>query len=143
MQAESGGGSYDRDLCTHWIDANKDCQKTRAEVLISESQVTPTYSRSRCSVVRGKWYSYYDGMTWTDPLDVDIDHLVALKEAWDSGARSWSAADRTAFANDIAFWPSLVAVNDNVNSAEGASDPVSGCHLEPELDAPKPSNGSR
>ena len=64
----------------------------------------------------GKWYSYYDGATWTNPQDVDIDHLVALKEAWDSGARSWSARDRLAFANDIAFWPSLVAITDNINS---------------------------
>jgi hypothetical protein len=124
VQAESGGSSYDRDLFKHWIDANKDCQATRAEVLISESRATPTYSYSRCSVVKGRWYSYYDGATWTDPLDVDVDHLVALKEAWDSGARSWSAAERSAFANDIAFWASLVAITDNVNSAKGARDPA-------------------
>ena len=32
--------------------------------------------------------------------------------------------DRTAFANDITFWPSLVATTDNVNSAKGARDPA-------------------
>jgi len=125
VKAESGSGTYDRDYFKHWVDANGDCQNTRVEVLVSESTVTPTYSTaSRCAVTRGKWYSYYDGATWTIPSDVDIDHMVALKEAWDSGASSWSAGQRTAYANDLGFWPSLVAVTDNVNQSKGDRDPA-------------------
>ena len=45
--------------------------------------------------------SEYDGVTFTDPSGMDIDHMVALAEAWDSGARFWGAARRQAFANDL------------------------------------------
>ena len=38
------------------------------------------------------WNSWYDSRFWQHPADLDIDHLVALKEAWESGARGWSAA---------------------------------------------------
>jgi hypothetical protein len=125
VAAESGSSTYDRALFRHWIDINSDCQDTRVEVLVSESKVTPSYSTSRhCTVTRGQWTSYYDGATWTNPADVDIDHVVALKEAWESGARSWSTANRTAYANDLTFWPSLVAVTDNVNQSKSDRDPA-------------------
>lgn len=125
LKAESGNSSYSRTYFKHWVDANSDCQNTRAEVLIAESKVTPTYtSSSHCSVAKGKWYSYYDGATWTNPADVDIDHLVALAEAWGSGARLWSVTNRTRYANDLGFSASLVAVTDNVNQSKSAKDPA-------------------
>jgi hypothetical protein len=123
--AEAGSSTYDRTYFKHWIDANGDCQNTRQEVLIYESRITPTYtSASHCTVLRGKWYSYYDGATWTAPSDVDIDHMVALKEAWESGARNWSAGDRTRYANDLGWTASLVAVTDNVNASKSDRDPA-------------------
>ncbi len=83
--------------------------------------VTPTYtSSSRCTVASGRWYSYHDGLTWTNASDVDIDDVVAPKEAWESGAHSWSSTNRTTFANDLSYGPSLVAVTDNVNASKGA-----------------------
>jgi hypothetical protein len=124
VNPESGGSSYDRTLFEHWTDANGDCQSTRHEVLIAESLVRPSYSSTGCTVTVGKWYSSYDGATLTRPSDVDIDHLVALAEAWGSGASRWSSSRRTAFANDLAFWPSLIAVTDNVNQAKSAKDPA-------------------
>lgn len=116
---------YDRSLFPHWKDANGDCQDARAEVLISESSVTPTYtSSSKCSVSKGKWFSYYDRVTWTLASDVDIDHMVALAEAWDSGARNWTTSRRQAYANDLDDYRSLVGVTDNVNQAKGDQDPA-------------------
>ena len=53
-----------------------------------------------CSVI-GTWLSYYDGVTHTDSGAVEIDHTVALAEAWDSGARHWSPERRRAFGNDV------------------------------------------
>jgi hypothetical protein len=124
VKAESYSSTYDRALFKHWTDDNKDCQNTRAEVLIAESQSAVTYtSASRCSVLKGRWYSRYDGATWTLASDVDIEHRVALKEAWESGARSWTAADRQRFAND-GYGPSLEAITDNVNSSKGDRDPA-------------------
>jgi putative cell wall-binding protein len=123
--AERGSTTYLRTNFKLWIDANGDCQNTRAEVLIAESKVTPTFTTtSHCTVATGKWYSYYDGATWTLASDVDIDHMVPLKEAWESGARLWSVNNRTLYANDLGFAASLVAVTDNVNSSKGDSDPA-------------------
>src|SRR5665647_3928170 len=125
VKAESGSTTYSRTYFKHWIDANSDCQNTRAEVLIAESKVTPTFTTaSHCTVAKGKWYSYYDGATWTLASDVDIDHMVPLKEAWVSGARLWSVNNRTLYANDLGFAASLVAVTDNVNSSKSDSDPA-------------------
>jgi Protein of unknown function (DUF1524) len=125
VSAEGGSTTYNRDYFKHWIDANSDCQNTRTQVLIAESKVTPTFtSSSRCSLARGRWYSWYDGVYWTYPADVDIDHVVALKEAWESGARSWSATDRRRFANDLGHPWTLDAVTDNVNASKGDDEPA-------------------
>jgi hypothetical protein len=35
-----------------------------------------------CSATSGKWVSPFDGATWTAASDVDIDHMVPLKNAW-------------------------------------------------------------
>lgn len=114
--------SYDRDEFPHWGDANGDGCDTRQAVLISESRIRALRTGD-CTVTAGSWVSMYDGGTWTDPSDVDIDHVVALAEAWRSGAYGWTRQTRRRFANDLAFRPSLRAVTDNVNQSKGARDP--------------------
>ena len=80
---------YDRTLFRHWIDADGDCQTTRAEVLIAETLAPVTFTTTgNCTVATGQWFSYYDGITETVASNIDIDHMVPLAEAWDSGARS-------------------------------------------------------
>lgn len=114
---------YARSLFPHWVDADGDGCSTRNEVLISEAD-DPVTVGSGCSLSGGRWYSYYDQVSWTNPSDVDIDHMVPLAEAWDSGARSWSTATRQAYANDLGDSRSLVGVTDNVNQAKGDQDPA-------------------
>ncbi|PRY02333.1 HNH endonuclease family protein [Allonocardiopsis opalescens] len=114
---------YDRDQFRHWIDADRDGCSTRAEVLIDEA-VTPPEISGRCTVGTGEWFSYYDGETWTAPLDLDIDHMVPLAEAWDSGASQWTAAQRRDYANDLGDERALVAVTDNVNQGKADQDPA-------------------
>lgn len=109
---------YARDKFRLWVDADADCRDTRDEVLAAESRV----SVSGCDVSRGKWFSYYDGLIWRDSSDVDIDHLVPLAEAWDSGARRWNANTRQRYANDLADRRALVAVTDNVNQSKSDQD---------------------
>jgi hypothetical protein len=48
----------------------------------------------------GRWFSYYDRVSWTDAGRIDIDHVV-LAEAWDTGASAWTAAQRQGYANDL------------------------------------------
>jgi len=114
---------YDRDLFNLWIDADGDGCNTRYEVLIAEAVTAPTVG-SGCSLTGGQWYSYYDGEYWTATSDLDIDHMVPLAEAWDSGARNWTAAQREAYANDLGDSRPLVAVTDNVNQSKSDQDPA-------------------
>jgi hypothetical protein len=110
---------YDRDKFHAWVDADGDCLDTRAEVLTDESLAPVT---GGCTIDTGRWYSYYDAVTWTQASDVDIDHLVPLAEAWDSGARTWTAKTRERYANDLGDRRTLVAVTDNVNESKGDQD---------------------
>ena len=117
--AETPAG-YDRDRFEHWIDADGDCRDTRDEVLAAESRVP--VPAGVCDVTKGEWLSPYDRATWTASSDVDIDHLVALKEAWDSGAAGWDDEARRRYANDLGDRRSLVAVTDNVNQSKSDRD---------------------
>jgi hypothetical protein len=114
---------YDRALFPHWIDADRDRCNTRQEVLIAEAFIAPQVDSS-CRLSGGQWYSYYDDAYWTLTSDLDIDHMVPLAEAWDSGARDWDTPRRQAYANDLGDERSLVAVTDNVNQSKGDQDPA-------------------
>jgi Protein of unknown function (DUF1524) len=114
---------YARSKFPLWVDADGDGCNTRQEVLIAEATTAPAVG-SGCKLTGGRWVSYYDNASWTDPADLDIDHLVPLAEAWDSGARDWTTAQRQAYANDLGDPRDLVAVTDNVNQAKGDRDPA-------------------
>lgn len=43
---------------------------------------TSVVVNSACTATSGSWFSPYDGATWTAASDVDIDHMVPLKNAW-------------------------------------------------------------
>ncbi|MGO4421345.1 HNH endonuclease family protein [Streptomyces sp. NPDC000941] len=111
---------YDRDLFPHWITQSGACN-TREVVLKRDG--TNVQQDSSCAAVSGTWHSVYDNATWTAASDLDIDHLVPLAEAWDSGASGWTTARRQSFANDLTR-PQLIAVTDNVNQAKGDKDPA-------------------
>jgi hypothetical protein len=51
--------------------------------------------------------------------EVDIDHVVALGDAWQKGAQSWPPARRVAFANDPL---NLLAVDASANRQKGDGD---------------------
>jgi len=123
VQPEGSREGYSRDRFRHWIDADRDGCDARAEVLLSEA-VRPPEVTGRCTITAGtgEWYSWYDEETWTDKGDLDIDHVVPLAEAWDSGAAAWTDAERRDYANDLGDERSLAAVTDNVNQAKGDKD---------------------
>ncbi|AMM12336.1 Secreted protein [Streptomyces albidoflavus] len=114
---------YKRTSFKHWTDADRNGCNTRSEVLLAESRVEPTVE-ARCRVVAGEWYSYYDGVTVDAPGGLDIDHMVPLAEAWDSGASTWTAARREAYANDLGADASLVAVTARTNRSKADQDPA-------------------
>ncbi|TQS32553.1 hypothetical protein Golomagni_07127 [Golovinomyces magnicellulatus] len=77
-----------------------------------------------CTATAGTWKSPYDGATWKNASDIDIDHMVPLKNAWVSGASAWTTEQRKAFANDITR-PQLWAVTNSVNRSKGDKSPDS------------------
>ncbi|KAK3301714.1 uncharacterized protein B0T15DRAFT_514967 [Chaetomium strumarium] len=135
VKAAVDDGNYDRDLFPTWGTVSGTCN-TRQVIswfLLLFSRITfreyvlkrdgsNVVTNSACTATSGTWFSPYDGATWTAAADVDIDHMVPLKNAWISGANTWSAAKRTQFANDIDT-PQLWAVTDNVNQAKGDKSP--------------------
>lgn len=118
-KAEGSTSGYNRDLFPHWSTVSGSCN-TRETVLKRDG--VNVGQDSACAAVSGSWYSEYDGATWTAASDLDIDHVVALAEAWRSGASSWTTTKRQQFANDLTR-PQLIAVTDNVNQAKGDLDP--------------------
>jgi hypothetical protein len=119
VRANGSSTGYSRDKFPHWDIVSGTCN-TRETVLKRDG--TNVQVGSDCYPTSGSWKSPYDGATWTQPSDVDIDHMVPLANAWKTGAASWTTAKREQFANDLTR-PQLLAVTDNVNQAKGDKSP--------------------
>jgi hypothetical protein len=114
--------TYERDeFGDGWRDADGDCLNTRAEVLIAESNVRPTVAG--CKVRAGEWSDPWSLITTTDPAALGIDHMVALANAWRSGAWAWTRDRRVAFANDLRDPDALNALITSENDRKGDSGP--------------------
>jgi len=111
---------YSRNKFKHWVDDDGDCINTRHEILI-ELSVSPVSFKTDCLVDTGDWLGPYTGRYYYNAKNLDIDHLVPLKWAWDHGANDWPASKRRAFANDEA---NLFAVKASVNRQKGAKGPT-------------------
>lgn len=120
-QAEGSQDGYSRDKFPHWSEQDGNCN-TREVVLKRDG--TDVETDGSCAATSGTWVSPYDGETWKDSSDVDIDHVVPLSEAWKSGAADWTTDRREQLANDLTH-SQLVAVTDNVNQSKGDKDPAS------------------
>ncbi|GAA0330664.1 HNH endonuclease family protein [Streptomyces blastmyceticus] len=106
-----------------WIKQGPDCCSTREIVLQAQSTV-PVTLRGKCEVITGRWTSEYDDLVSDNRRDIDIDHIVPLKAAWDSGASTWDVAKRERFANDISpNTPQLIAVSKWSNRRKGDKGP--------------------
>ena len=115
---------YDRSEWRHWIDEDGDCQDARQEVLISESLVEVTFeSEKLCRVATGEWYGAFTGTYVEVPGDLDIDHLVPLKNAHESGGWSWDSSMKEAYANHLGDPNHLIAVTSGANRSKGARGP--------------------
>lgn len=62
------------------------------------------------------YISLFDNQSYTDPEEVDVDHVVALAEAWDSGI---AEADREAFGGDA---DNLLLLTKALNQSKGDKD---------------------
>jgi hypothetical protein len=105
----------------HWSRVPGTSCNTRQRVLVVERREgTP----DECRVVGGRWFSVYDGVSVTSSRTLDVDHMVALAEAWDSGADRWTEERREAYANDLGYADSLIAVTGSSNRSKSDRDPA-------------------
>lgn len=122
--AQPPGQAYDRDGWPHWSDADGDCQDTRQEVLIAESEVPVRFRDDRrCAVAEGRWRCPYTGRVITDPRKLDVDHLVPLHEAHRSGGHAWDRDRRERYANALDDPMHLIAVERGANRSKGDKAP--------------------
>jgi hypothetical protein len=107
-----------------WADVDGNGCRTRDDVLARDLE-RPRY-RDRCVVVAGVLLDPYTHQRLEfrkeDAAAVQVDHVVALADAWQTGAQQWSSAKRLAFANDpLELLAVGAAVNDSKSDADAAS----------------------
>lgn len=109
-----------------WTDVNRNGCDTRNDILRRDlAPVTVRAGTNGCLVVAGTLTDPYTGaaIIFTRGVGtstaVQIDHVVALGDAWQKGAQAWTTQKRTAFANDPL---NLLAVKGSVNESKGDGD---------------------
>ncbi|CAM8659920.1 Excalibur calcium-binding domain containing protein [Acidimicrobiia bacterium] len=114
-------GDYRREDWSHWDDIDGNGCDARQDALIAWSTVAATVNRAgTCKTITGWWVSPYDLVASANPGDFDVDHLVPLADAFESGGWQWSAAKRRQFANNQA---ELVVASASSNRSKGADSP--------------------
>lgn len=110
-----------------WVKNKKsgDCFNTRNKVLVRDNIGTIVLKEdNKCSVAQGKWIDPYSGITMTDAqAEIQIDHMVPLREAYISGAYKWTFKERCLYGNYLGYKNHLVAASGEENNLKGAETP--------------------
>jgi hypothetical protein len=117
---------YDRDeFGPAWADVDRNGCDTRNDVLARDlTDVTYEPGTHDCVVLTGTLDDPYtdtviDFVRGPESARVQIDHVIALSDAWQKGAQQWDADKRREFANDPA---NLLAVDGPANGQKGDGD---------------------
>ena len=109
-----------------WADVNRNGCDTRNDILQRDLTNLSFRAGTRdCVVESGKLIDPYSGITINfikgvkSSMEVQIDHVVALSNAWQTGAFKLTIEKRTQFANDP---DNLLAVQGRLNSQKGDGD---------------------
>ena len=109
-----------------WADVNRNGCDTRNDILQRDlKNITYKPGTHNCVVLTGTLIDPYSGTEINfvrgnvTSMEVQIDHVVALSNAWQTGAFKLTLEKRTAFANDP---DNLLAVKGSLNSQKGDGD---------------------
>lgn len=122
VKGRSAKTGYDRDqFGSGWVDVDRNGCDTRSDMLML--RLTPIDVDGKCKVMSGDLADPYTGTSVRfvrgGKSEVDIDHIVALSDAWQKGAAGWEFAQRVAFANDPL---NLEPVDASANRQKGDGD---------------------
>lgn len=118
---------YDRSLFGEgWKDVDHNGCDTRNDILARDlTALSIRPGTGGCVVASGTLVDPYSGRPVAflrgqdTSVAVQIDHVVALMDAWQKGAQAWDEGTRIAFANDPL---NLLAVAGELNQSKGAGD---------------------
>ncbi|MFY8231147.1 MAG: HNH endonuclease family protein [Candidatus Nanopelagicus sp.] len=114
---------YSRAAFTHWSDLNRDGCDSRNEILKRDlTQIVFKTGTRDCKVISGQLLDPFSGKTLifsSSKSTVDIDHLVSLSNAWQTGAAYLDKKTRESLANDPL---NLLAVDAKLNRQKGDGD---------------------
>ena len=109
-----------------WADVNRNGCDTRNDILKRDlTEVLFKEKTRNCVVLSGILVDRYSGETINfvrgniTSMEVQIDHVVAMSNSWQTGAFKLTLAQRTALANDPM---NLFAVKGRLNSQKGDGD---------------------
>ena len=109
-----------------WADVDRNGCDTRNDILKRDLTAEVFKEKTReCVVLSGTLIDPFSGETINfvrgnvSSMEVQIDHVVALSNAWQTGAFKLTIKERTAFANDPM---NLMAVKGRLNSQKGDGD---------------------
>lgn len=102
-----------------WKDSNKNKCDERQDTLKRDMSKVKYKDRKKCTVKSGTLNDLYTGkrINWkVKSGSMDIDHVVALKNSWISGAQKLSGTQRQALVNDPL---NLIAADASANRQKG------------------------
>ncbi len=115
-----------RDFGT-WVSEPSDgnCYNTRAKVLMRDTQGPVEFSpQNRCLVEKGLWKDPYAGATFVEAREIQIDHVVPLKHAYQAGAWRWTPSQRCTYANFVANNYHLLSISGFENAKKSDRSPA-------------------
>ena len=116
---------YSREQFPHWKDPDKNGCDSRNDILKRDlTKVVFKADTNNCKVIAGTLLDPYSNKLIEFDLSkssstIDIDHVVALSNAWQTGAFQLTLIQRTNFANDPL---NLLAVDFKLNRQKGDAD---------------------
>ena len=114
---------YARSQFPHWSDPDRNGCDARNDTLKRDlTDITYKVGTRDCKVIAGQLLDPFSGKVITfstTKVVIDIDHVVALSNAWQTGAAYFDKSKRTQIANDPL---NLLAVDSKLNRQKGDGD---------------------
>ena len=114
---------YTRSQFPHWSDPDRNGCDARNDTLKRDlTDITYKEGTRDCKVIAGQLLDPFSGKVIIfspTKVVIDIDHVVALSNAWQTGAAYFDKAVRTQIANDPL---NLLAVDSKLNRQKGDGD---------------------